>query len=85
MSFHDKKDYDQICYQLRLYFGTAKMPIDISYPFLADHKMDKTMTVLRYNEKFITLAEGLDVNPSIMQAFFTNGLIDRIKAYVNIR
>ena len=43
------------------------------------------MSVQKYYEKFLTLSEGLDVNPSIMQAFFTNGLLDRIKTYVNLR
>ena len=81
----DKKNYQKIVDHLRLNFGTVQMPCDLSYPLLSELRMEKESSVQNYYEKFRKLAENLDVTPVMFQAFFVNGLDERIKDYVRIR
>ena len=85
LSDSDKANYQTICEQLRLNFGTIPLPCEVSYPLLSALKMENEGSVQKYYEKFQKLAQNLDVTPAMLQAFFTNGLDRKVRDYVTLR
>ena len=79
----DKENYEEICKQLRLNFGVVQMPGEVAYPLLTKLKM--TTTVQEYLNQFRKLCTNLDVTPAMTQAFFIDGLTQKVKQYVTIR